>query len=599
MAETHDNFMSKLEQEINEITKNEVLSDVGDGFVFWLLVNYFNLEKDEAHIALTGCSGDESVDAIFELENEIYVIQGKGKESTTAAKIKIFKGCIDWLLNPEECEKFKNEKLIHAAELYREAWEEGKKVNLHYFTRGSFQKDAKRECNVFNKNPNNIDRVQMWLHDGQDINRFYGSIILDQNPLSSESYIFKLHPEEFFERKKYRESVVATINASDLLELYERYRDDLFFRNIRYYLGTSRGKVGDINKNIIQTITEDDNNFWYYNNGLMFVCQNYKITNGSSTEPLLTVEGFQIVNGCQTTVSIYQAKSQLEESESISDNVQVLARFIKAPVLEDVNNITFNTNSQNPVTDRQLKANCPIQKRLQNDFAGYIQPYFYDIKDGDWKRLSTTEKSQYKQNGSYRRIKNDEVAQILHAFNEDPVFARSFKTRVFLEKYNKIFKKDIHLSEILLPLRIQTVIKNKINAFSREFNKMKRNPENYKEPELEEIKNNEFLLYSKFILLYYIGNLIRRKYNIVEITSDVADKLLNNRLEGRINKLLDYIIPILSYSDILTKERNLERLFKNFDRIKDLYGKIEQTIKMESARLQKDVLSDFLPHIRL
>lgn len=90
--------------------------------------------------------------------------------------------------------------------------------------------------------------------------------------------------------------------------------------------------------------------------------------------PVLEVRGFQVINGCQTTVCMSDA-NQRANWESIPEAVQIVVRFIKSPVKE-IDLITLYTNSQNPVSEIQLKSNDPLQKRLKEELTKFLEKIF-------------------------------------------------------------------------------------------------------------------------------------------------------------------------------------------------------------------------------
>ena len=386
-------------------------------------------------------------------------------------------------------------------------------------------------------------------------------------------------------------SIVATIKGKYLLRMYERYGDNLFERNIRLYKGARKGSI---NAKIIDTVAnnEERKNFWYYNNGISFVCRDFSVKD--STEfPILEVQGFQVINGCQTTVCLSEAKQRIQSWESIPEEVQVVVRFIRAPVKE-VDLITLYTNSQNPVSEIQLKSNDPIQKRLKDELAKFTPAYFYSIKEGDWQRLSASEKRIFKN----RIIEMSEVAQAIYSFTADPAFARRWKNRLFSEKYYEIFRKDLHIEELILPWRILKVINEKIAKYRREeFNKLKKEPFASADNQKEDVQKREFLIYSNLIILYFIGRLIRKRYG--QYSQEVAKRMLNQKLEGRTAKIFNYIVAVLKFSEKLREETNLPRFLKNIDNINSLYNEIEKWLSVDAARQGKDTLRAMLPEMKV
>ena len=592
MSGSSTDLIKIIRQEVQDITRSENLPETGKGFVLWILRNYFDLDSETANLCLIDSPNDKRVDAFIEEDEITKIVQCKFfndvKKEVGGKEIALFKGCLDWLKKPDEVKKLSLPRFHDVALTFSERWEEGVDVQLHFFAFGKFSSEAHQERIVFN-NSDLRERVQMYFHDIEDILAVFRSKLQVENPLANEKIALELIPGEYFIKKGDMPSIVATIKGKYLLAMYKQYGDTLFERNIRFYKGARKGSV---NAKIIDTVLDDNERqkFWYYNNGISFVCRDFSVK--EDVNPLiLEVQGFQVINGCQTTVCLSEAKQRVKEWTDMPDEVQVVVRFIKAPVKE-VDLITLYTNSQNPVSEIQLKSNDPLQKRLKDELAKYSPPFFYSIKEGDWQKLSAGEKSNFKD----RVIEMSTVAQAIYSFTTDPAFARRWKNRLFSEKYYEIFRKDISPEEIILPWRILKVINDKIAKYRKEeFNKLKKEPASFTEEEKSKVLKKEFLIYSNLIVLYFIGKLTKKRYR--EYSPTIAKKLLNNKLEERITRIFDYIVGILEFSEKLKQETNLPRFLKNFDNISTLYDEIQKAIEMEHARTRKDPLRDILPEI--
>lgn len=585
-------MIRNIKEEIKQIAKGENLSDEGKGLVIWILKNYFNLKKEEAVLNVIDSPNDKKVDALLEEDEVIRVIQcklfSKPEKKVGENDIILFKGCIDWLSNPEQIKKLNLPRLYDAAITFSEGWKEGRAIELHFFAFGKFSNGAEQERVVFN-NSDLKDKRQLFFHDIEDILSLHRANLQEQNPLISERVMLELTPGEYFVKKQKFRSIVATIKGKDLLKMYEKYGDSLFERNIRFYRGTRKGSI---NAKIIDTVVDSNerDKFWYYNNGISFVCSSFSLKDEKTVSPSLEVKGFQVINGCQTTVCLAEAKKKITGSTVIPDDVQVVVRFIEAPI-DEVDLITLYTNSQNPVSEIQLKSNCPIQKRLKEEFASYSTSYFYSIKEGEWQKLSTTEKKNF----ANRIIDMVEAAQAFFAFLTDPAFARRYTIKLFSEKYYDIFRKDIKIEEVLLPWRILKAIEEKIREFRiKEYNRLKKDPSSFKKEIAEDIKKREFLLYSNLIFLYFIGRLIQKRYG--QYSLRIVNKLLNKQLDQRIYNLVEYIVSVLKVSEKL-QERNTPRHLKNYENITSLYDEVQRAIESDTARLRKDPLKDMLPEI--
>jgi hypothetical protein len=592
VAVSDANLIRQIRQEVQDITRSENLSDTGKGFVLWILRNYFDLDSETATLCLIDSPNDKRIDAFIEEGEIIKIVQCKffsdTKKEVGGNEIVLFKGCLDWLKKPEEVKKLNLPRFYDVASTFSERWDEGVDVQLHFFAFSKFSSEANQEQIVFN-NSDLRERVQMYFHDVEDVLAVYRSKLQVENPLANERITLELIPDEYFVKKGDIPSIVATIKGKSLLEMYRKYSDSLFERNIRFYKGARKGSI---NAKIIDTLLDDDERkrFWYYNNGISFVCQDFSVKDDINP-PMLEVKGFQVINGCQTTVCLSDANHRAGNWENIPEEVQIVVRFIKAPVKE-VDMITLYTNSQNPVSEIQLKSNDLLQKRLKEEFAKYSPPYFYSIKEGDWQKLPTGDRRNFGE----RVIEMSEAAQAIYAFTSDPAFARRWKNRLFSEKYYEIFRKDISLEEVILPWKILQVINNKIGKYRREeFNKLKKEPSSFTQEEKNEVLKKEFLIYSNLIIMYFIGKLIQKRYR--QYSPIIAEKLLNKRLEERIMRIFDYIVGVLKFSERLFQETNLPRFLKNFDNIAILYNEIQKAIEMESARTGKNPLKDMLPEI--
>lgn len=584
-------YVRQIRDLIYAISKEENLS-IDKSFIIWIMEQYYSLPREEAINVITDSAGDKRIDAFIESKDAVIIIQCKLFEDEIKEvgekEISVFKGCLDWLKQPNEIQQLNLPKLFDAAMSFVEKWNEGANVELHYFAFGKFRDGANHERRVFN-NSEYRDRIQMHFHDINDIINLFQANLQSINPLSAESITLNLPKDQFFLRKEGSfPAIVVSIKGNELASLYTKYGDRLFERNIRLFRGVRKGSI---NAEIINTVMNesDRRKFWYFNNGISFVCSDFSFDDEKNPTKV-TVVGPQIINGCQTTVCLKEAKSSLGEAVDIPEEIDVLARFIKAPI-SDVELITLYTNSQNPVSEAQLKSNDPIQKRLKRDFDSYSPPYFYSIKEGDWKSLSREDKQKY----GDRVIDLIKAAQAVYSFLKDPAFARRYRIDLFSEKYHEIFKKDTNVEEILLPWRVLEFIDEKIATYRKEeFNRLKLNPSEFIEDKRKEILKKEFLLYSNLIILYFLHNLIHKMYS--DYTPEIAKRLLNNQLESRIQTLFDYVVAVLSFSEKLSLEKNLPRFLKNITNINALYSEVEKEIEKDKAK-RKDTLKEILPNL--
>jgi len=155
---------------------------------------------------------------------------------------------------------------------------------------------------------------------------------------------------------------LAMIPGELLYKLYSEFGSRLLERNVRSFL-QARGKV---NKGIRQTLLKEPHRFLAYNNGISATAENIKLINlpGGGTA-ISWLRGLQIVNGGQTTASIYQAvrKDKADISQVYVQTKLTIVDSQKAD--EMVPLISRYANSQNKVSEADFSSNDPFHVKVE------------------------------------------------------------------------------------------------------------------------------------------------------------------------------------------------------------------------------------------
>ena len=99
--------------------------------------------------------------------------------------------------------------------------------------------------------------------------------------------------------------LVGMVSLIDLFKFLVEYKnkagnlDQLYEKNVRQFLGSRR----KVNKGIVSTLNDNPQSFGLYNNGITIVASNYVKSDSDST---VEIRDPYVVNGCQTTRSIWQ-----------------------------------------------------------------------------------------------------------------------------------------------------------------------------------------------------------------------------------------------------------------------------------------------------
>ncbi|RYX84813.1 hypothetical protein EON73_03090, partial [bacterium] len=245
------------------------------------------------------------------------------------------------------------------------------------------------------------------LYQAHKTQRF--SIKYKENPLST-SYL------------NYGIGYVGTVKLADykaflMDEDDQTIREDLFESNIRHFQG-----LVDVNKKIKESIENPNKeDFWWLNNGITIIA-----SNPSLVGTILSVDNVQIVNGLQTSYSIF-----INHNGDLSDTRSVLVKVLINEDKPTIDHIIASTNSQNPVSPALLRATDDVQRDIEILF--FNSGYFYDRR-----------KNFYKNQGKpvSRIFSIQTAAQAIESIIfSNPYSARSKPTSLIKEDvtYNRIF----------------------------------------------------------------------------------------------------------------------------------------------------------------
>ena len=189
-------------------------------------------------------------------------------------------------------------------------------------------------------------------------------------------------------------STTLTAIPGDALRIaYERFGARLLEANVRSFLSAT----GKVNRGIRDTLRQDPEDFIAFNNGVVIIADEAGFERTSDGGPGLSwLRGVQVVNGGQTTASIYFTKKKSPETDL--RHVRVPAKIIvisngsseMEEAREDlVANISRFANSQNAVKMSDLSANRPFHRELERLSASTYCPdgvtrWFYERAAGSY-----------------------------------------------------------------------------------------------------------------------------------------------------------------------------------------------------------------------
>ena len=155
---------------------------------------------------------------------------------------------------------------------------------------------------------------------------------------------------------------VAIIPGEILYKIYAEYGARLLERNVRSFL-QAKGKV---NKGIRKTILKEPHRFLAYNNGISATAESVKLVSlANGSQAIAGIRDFQIVNGGQTTASIYQAVKK-DKADISGIYVQTKLTVVDRDQIDEiVPLISRYANNQNKVSEADFSANDPFHIRIE------------------------------------------------------------------------------------------------------------------------------------------------------------------------------------------------------------------------------------------
>lgn len=178
------------------------------------------------------------------------------------------------------------------------------------------------------------------------------------------------------------ESYMCVMPGSVLAALYDRFGGRILEQNVRAFLGEAR----KVNKGIRETLRTEPGMFFAFNNGLTVTVSDIVLEQHPDGHSEITqASGFQVVNGGQTTASLYWAHKAGMDLSKVHVQMK-LSRLPEDGFEEAVHNIARYANAQNAVSASDLFAGHPYFKRLEalsrqtvapSAKAGDVNDYWY------------------------------------------------------------------------------------------------------------------------------------------------------------------------------------------------------------------------------
>lgn len=560
-------------------------------FNYWVLDKFFYEDEELIEDKIIDYN-DMGVDAyeIYEDTKELYLIQNKYYNDSSKLSAEYVKN--DFLLRPiTALENGTYRKSVEVQDFFSK-YKNHDDFTVYlqiYVTNNNRCEDAEEYVKKFNTGHPKYRASIFYLDDIKE--KYYGDIKQNKQNLEVQIHsvnkgtILNINTDDY----KLENVLDAKYVFTPVSSIFRLYRDSIeknypiFDMNIREYLGNK-----GVNKKIYETLLdpEDRKNFFYYNNGITMICDKMSSVEtrsfGNNINAVFNVKNPQIVNGCQTVNSIYEALKNVDprELEQNYKDTFVMLKILqinRENEYEEIlykNIVTYN-NSQNSIDEKTFVANNSTFNRLKTEFES--KGFLLLIKQSDKNSYST----QYK---NVTKLK-EKSHERLEKFG--------------LTSLNKVIDFFVPLEKLL-----QVVIAFALggyDAYTKKSNLLKDTTKQY-QTAIDFIKDDNittdslidlYLLYKKADLCK--SNSEENRFPIPYYLIDGFAKYeCNERISNQISKQLSDLQSIENIIKLYTAVTKAYTRDINETNIIDYNKMIKQPVNYKSLGKQRDILKDVI-----
>jgi hypothetical protein len=244
---------------------------------------------------------------------------------------------------------------------------------------------------------------------------------------------------------------LAIVPGEILAKLYKEFSNELLESNVRAFLG----QAGKFNKGIRDTIRTKPQMFLPYNNGITATAESVETKFIDNQLVITKLNDFQIVNGGQTTASLYHTQKKFKDADLSKIFVQMKLTVIKDKEQKNIEvpNISRFANSQNKVSELDLSSNNPYFIQIENlsrkkyvvnpENKNQSLLWFFERANGQYreilnKQTPAQQKKFKEQNPSYRKFVKSDVAKFINGWEQEPHFVAQGSQKNFIHYTKKI-----------------------------------------------------------------------------------------------------------------------------------------------------------------
>ena len=320
----------------------------------------------------------------------------------------------------------------------------------------------------YTKNKDSVEKEILLMKRLVDLNFLYSVLISQGNREAltinfDEQFDFKIEAIKAADEKNF-ESYLCVLPATILADLYKRFSSRLLEKNVRSFL-----QFRGVNLGMRKTLTKDPEKFIAFNNGLTITASNKEVDIINEKFYIKSLSDFQIVNGGQTTASIYfSQKDGIDISKvKVMAKINVAKDVSEEDLNELISNISEYSNSQSKVTNVDLRSRNPNLNKIKALSESIITPtgrkWFFEKSKGEFNTKlriagSSGKTRIEKEYPKEYRFTKEQLGKYYSAWGEEPykvkkggeAIFRKFLEDISSEENSKKVNIDRNFYELLI-----------------------------------------------------------------------------------------------------------------------------------------------------
>jgi len=406
---------------------------VDAGMTFEPVICHFQGKIGNANLRLSGYAMSEDADqldlfvSLYEGFDVLTSISDQDAKTAAAQCVRFLELCAAGRI----ADKLDPSSDVHSLALtIREIYDELEQVRVYVLTDGIAKSKSFKSRDIGGKDVKLevMDIERLFRHKSEGKPR--DELVIDFTEVSGSPLPCVFVPGETGDY----DYALTAIPGEALRFVYEKFGPRLLEANVRSFLSV---KAKGVNAGLQNTLRNAPERFMAYNNGIVLVADEMRLDRASDGSPgIVWLRGMQIVNGGQTTASIFFAKKKYADTDL--SKVRVPAKIIVMkeadPAKEEalVSDISRYANSQNSVRQSDLSANKPFHVDVERLSLSVYCPngtgrWFYERAAGSYNTLLAREgvtpaklRALKESVPAGRRITKTELAKYFMAWDGQP-----------------------------------------------------------------------------------------------------------------------------------------------------------------------------------